>query len=171
MAKKLPIDAFDFYASLGPQRSYQAVADKFKVSKRAVTALAKRERWQARMAGVEEKARDLQEKRALESIDTMNERHLKAARFLQAKAIEALNRMSLDDLSASLRAFEIGFRQERTVRGEPADRTAISIDDRIKTEYERWLVRGVDTAEADRGQVAEEVDSDDQAHPAADAGQ
>ena len=36
--------------SLGPGRSYQAVADRYGVSKRAVTALAKRENWQARLA-------------------------------------------------------------------------------------------------------------------------
>ena len=37
--KKIPPDAFDFYFSLGPPRSYQAVADKYGVTKRAVTAL------------------------------------------------------------------------------------------------------------------------------------
>ncbi len=55
--KKIPTDAFDHYFSLGPGRSYQQVADQYGVTKRAVTALAKRESWQARLAEVEEKAR------------------------------------------------------------------------------------------------------------------
>ncbi len=41
------------YFSLGPGRSCQALADRYGVSKRAVTALAKRENWQARLAEVE----------------------------------------------------------------------------------------------------------------------
>ena len=51
--KKIPSDAFDYYFSLGPGRSYQQVADRYGVTKRAVTALAKRESWQARLADVE----------------------------------------------------------------------------------------------------------------------
>ncbi len=43
--------------SLGPGRSYQQVADRYGVTKRAVTALAKRESWQARLAEIEEKSR------------------------------------------------------------------------------------------------------------------
>ena len=54
--KKIPADAFDHYFSLGPGRSYQQVADRYGVSKRAVTAMAKRENWQARLAAVEQKA-------------------------------------------------------------------------------------------------------------------
>ncbi len=48
--KKIPPDAFDFYFSPGPPRSYQAVADKYGVTKRAVTNLAGREDWQRRLA-------------------------------------------------------------------------------------------------------------------------
>ena len=48
--RKIPPDAFDFYFSLGPPRSYQAVANKYGVTKRAVTNLAGREDWQRRLA-------------------------------------------------------------------------------------------------------------------------
>jgi hypothetical protein len=30
--------------------------------------------------------------------------------------------------------------QERLARGEPTERTAVSVEDVIKREYERWLV-------------------------------
>ena len=45
-ARKIPPEAFDHYFSLGPERSYEAVARKYGVTKRAVTKLAKRESWQ-----------------------------------------------------------------------------------------------------------------------------
>ena len=53
MAKKIPTDAFDYYFSLGPSRSYQAVAEKYGASKRAVVGVAKRENWQKRLLEVE----------------------------------------------------------------------------------------------------------------------
>jgi len=45
MARKIPADAFDYYASLGPDRSYRAVAERYGVSKRAVTKHAAAEGW------------------------------------------------------------------------------------------------------------------------------
>ena len=56
--KTIPTDAFDFYFSLGPGLSYQAVADRYDCSKRAVTSKAKREDWQQRLLSIEAKARD-----------------------------------------------------------------------------------------------------------------
>lgn len=48
MAGKLPPEAFEYYVGLGPGRSYQAVADHFETSKRAVSYRAKQERWPER---------------------------------------------------------------------------------------------------------------------------
>ncbi len=56
--KKIPPEAFDHYFSLGPPRSYQAVAERYGVTKRAVTNLARREDWQRRLTEIEAKARD-----------------------------------------------------------------------------------------------------------------
>ncbi len=49
MTRKLPPDAFSYYAGLGPERSYKAVAKRFRVSKQTVTRRAVRENWQRRM--------------------------------------------------------------------------------------------------------------------------
>jgi hypothetical protein len=38
--RKIPQDAFEFYFSLGPERSYEQVAGRYGVTKRAVTKLA-----------------------------------------------------------------------------------------------------------------------------------
>ena len=46
MNRKLPSDSFEQYFSMGPGRSYRAVAERFNVSKKTVTALATKENWQ-----------------------------------------------------------------------------------------------------------------------------
>jgi hypothetical protein len=47
--KKLPGEAFDFYFQLGPQRTYQSVAEHFQVSKRTVAQRASDEDWTRRV--------------------------------------------------------------------------------------------------------------------------
>jgi hypothetical protein len=44
--KKIPPDAYAFYLGLGPGRSYQAVAERYVVTKRAVAFCADRGHWQ-----------------------------------------------------------------------------------------------------------------------------
>ena len=64
MSAKIPGDAFAHYVSLGPGRSYAAVAEKYDVTKRAVTKLAARENWQQRIHEIERKARRASEEKA-----------------------------------------------------------------------------------------------------------
>jgi len=132
--------AFEFYVGLGADRSYQRVADEFGVSKRAVTKLASRERWQQRVLDVERQAREGAEKRALESLEGMNLRHLKSLKIVQGKALEALRSMPLTTAMEAVRALDMAIRQERLIRGEPSDRTAISVEEVIRREYERWML-------------------------------
>ncbi len=40
---------------------------------------------------------------------------------------------------AAVRALDSSIRQERVVRGEPSDRTATSVEETIRSEYERWM--------------------------------
>lgn len=49
---RLPPEAFEFYVGLGAQRSYQAVAKHYGVSKRSVSKLATKERWQERFESI-----------------------------------------------------------------------------------------------------------------------
>ena len=137
MTSRIPLGAFEFYFA---NRSYRTVAEKYGVSKRAVTAHAKKENWQSRVAEREAKVRQASEKKAIETLEGMNDRHLKSLRFIQGKAIEALRSMALDTAMEAVRAIDISIKQERVIRGEPADRTAVSVEDAIRTEYQRWLV-------------------------------
>ncbi len=76
--KKIPPEAFDFYFSLGPGRSYQTVAERFGVSKRAVTNLAKREDWQRRLVEIEAKAREEADKKNAQTLKAIHERQLQS---------------------------------------------------------------------------------------------
>ena len=137
MKRKLPPEAFDFYVSLGIDRSYQAVATHYGSSKGAVTALAKRDDWQHRLVTVEEKARSRANEKAVETLEQVNDRHLKIARALQGKALEALRSMSLQEARDVIRAIDLGVRQERVILGEPSDRTVLTVD-AIRERFERW---------------------------------
>lgn len=140
MANRIPPDAFHYYLGLGPERSYQSVANRYAVSKRAVTKLATRDRWQDRVVELERKAREGAEQKALESLEAMNLRHLRSLKVVQGKALEALRSMPLSTAMEAVRSLDMAIRQERLIRGEPSDRTAISVEDVIKREYQRWML-------------------------------
>ena len=115
------------------------VAQEYGVSKRAVTKAAVREKWQERLADLEARARESSDKRAVETLEAMNDRHLKSLKVVQRKALEALKAMSLKTAIEAVRALDLAIKHERTIRGEPSDRTAISIEEVIRSEYDRWL--------------------------------
>lgn len=155
MARKLPPEAFSHYVGLGPERSYQAVADNYGASKQAVVKVAKRERWQDRLGEIERKAQQGVDKRAVDSLELMNDRHLKTLQVIQARALEALKTMPLASAMEAVRALDMCITKERLVRGEPSDRTAVSVEDTIRREYDRWMVPNGPTGEGeDAGDAA-----------------
>jgi len=142
MNRLLPADAFAYYVSLGPTRSYDAVALKFEVSKRTVTRTALREQWQGRLEATEKQVRERVDARAVETLEEMNTRHLTTMKLVQRKALDALRTMPLATCMDAVRALSIAVDKERVIRGEPTERSAISVEDVIKREYERWLSDG-----------------------------
>lgn len=154
--RKLPFDAFDFYFSLGPGRSYRAVAEKYGVSKTAVANAAERESWQKRIVECEQKARDAVDKKAVETLEQMSERHLKYCKIIQQKALEALRSMPLSAAMEAVKALNLSIKQERVVRGEPGDRTA-TVEEMIKREYERWMT--TDESEIDDKEIRHDRNS------------
>lgn len=152
MAGKLPPESFEHYFALGPSRSYAAVAKKYGVTKKAVYKRALKERWQERIADIQEKARAHGDEKRVESIEAMNERHLKLMRLVQGKALEALKQYPLETALEAVRALEASIRQERLICGEPSERAAVSVEDVIKREYQSWMTTEVpedDTAKED----------------------
>lgn len=137
--RKLPLDALSYYVSLGPSRSYAQVGEHFGVTKRAVVKLASRERWQAQVEELERNAREKSNAKAGESLEEMNERHLKIARSVQSKALEALMRYPLETALQAVRSLEGSVRQERAIKGEPSGEGAASVESIIRRKYERWM--------------------------------
>ena len=82
MPGRLPPESLAFYFSLGVERSYQAVADRFGVSKTAVANRATEENWQARVEQMEQKAREATEAKVLETVEEMNVRHLRIVKAI-----------------------------------------------------------------------------------------
>jgi hypothetical protein len=79
----------------------------------------------------------------------MRDRHLRAMRFVQGRALDTLKSMPLENAMDAVRALAVSVREERVILGEPGERTAVTVEDAIKREYERWLVpAGVEVAAA-----------------------
>ncbi len=62
----------------------------------------------------------------------------------------------------AVRALDFSIKQERTIRGEPSDRTAVSVEDAIKREYERWMSTDEEGAEAEQEEEDDDDDVDDE---------
>ena len=139
MSKRIPPEAFETYVSLGPGRSYRQVAEDHGVTKRAITSFARRENWSARLAKVESEARVETDKRAVDGLTEMNQRHTKIAKALQGKALEALKDMPLESARDVIRALDLGVRQERLILGEPTERQA-TVEEVTKREIRELLV-------------------------------
>ena len=148
MNRKLPPDAFDFYVNLGPDRSYEKVAEEYGISKRGVTKAAHREDWAGRLAKIEAGARQATDKKLGETIEAMNQRHLKVMKAVLGKALETLKSLPLTNAMDAVRAIDMSLKQERLIRGEPSERTAMTIAETTREEMRRLL-------------VVEEVDEDD----------
>ena len=139
MNRKLPRNAFDFYVELGAERSYQTVADRFGVTKVAVVSCAKRENWQERLRVLDAEARERADRKAVETLEAVRERQLKAARFLMAKAVEAMQKLPAEHAIRAASALNIAWKHELLLLGEPTDRQA-NVEEITKRELARWLV-------------------------------
>lgn len=114
MARKLPAEAFADYVALGPARSYRAIAERYGVSKKAVTQRALKERWQERAAEIEQKAAQAGEQKAAEGLAETNDRHQKIVRAITGKALEALRGMPLRTAMDAVRSLNLAIRLERS---------------------------------------------------------
>lgn len=139
MTNRIPADAFEYYVSLGPDRSYVSVAEHYGVSKRAIVKRASVERWAQRLEKVEAIAREKSDVKLGDALADMRGRHLKTLQVMNMRALEALKNYSLTSGMEAMRAAEMAIKLERLIHGEPTDRSALSVEDVIKREYERWL--------------------------------
>jgi hypothetical protein len=164
---KIPSDAFDFYAAQGEHRSYQATADKFGVSKTAITKCAKREGWGERLAKIEADARAISDRKLTESLAEMQERHLKIVKAMSARVLSGLRDYPLADGMDAIRAADMVIKLERLLAGEASKRTELSIQDITRHEI-RTLLRVVPNEEPRMVEAEVGEDAEDEAEGDAD---
>jgi uncharacterized protein YdaU (DUF1376 family) len=137
--KKIPPDAYAFYLGLGPGRSYQAVAERYVVTKRAVAFCADRENWQKRIREEESKLREKAEKQAAESNKTVRQGQLKVLRFIQGKAIEALKDMSITSAVDAAKVYTLALDKERQLLGDSGDENPSVVEQITRDEVRNLL--------------------------------
>ena len=113
---RLPPTAFAYYLGLGPERSYQKVAEHFGVSRQAVAKRGKKEDWCMEVARHEEKERQRANQAASDSLAEMNERHRKTLQIVQKKALEALRTTSTMRAKEAASVLVAAIKSERAVR-------------------------------------------------------
>ena len=91
---------------------------------------------------IEEEANARTDEKLTETLEQMNERHIKMVKLIQKKALEALKTMPLNTAIEAVRSLDSAIKQERLIRGEPTDRAAINVEDVIRREYDRWMSDG-----------------------------
>jgi|GEM_PF-2828193 len=119
MAKKLDDGAFEVYVSLGTERSYQAVADHYGVTKKTVVRHAKEGRWIERLQEIEAEAQKKVDERASETLAEMHSRHLRMLKVVQARALKAVQDYPLTNGVQGMRAIDAAIKLERLIRAEP----------------------------------------------------
>ncbi len=100
--RKLPVDAFAFYVALGDGRSYQAVADAYEVTKRAVVDRAAEENWQERVEAIDKVAQESAEADAADTIADAKARHLRRSAELHHAITEVATPQRMKAVLASL---------------------------------------------------------------------
>jgi hypothetical protein len=155
--KRLPPEAFDHYLELGADRSYDAVALKYGVSRITVLRHAEKHRWQARLREAERGAREQSNKKAVDTLQVVKERQLTEARILEHRALEALKTLPPEKAGKAAAMLNIAWKHELLLLGEPSERTELTVEEVTKREIETLLRRV---------EVDEEEDADgEEEHP------
>jgi hypothetical protein len=139
--KRLPPEAYSYYVELGPERSYEAVAKQFGVSKVTVVNHATKERWQERLREAERAAREEANKKAIDTLQAVKERQLTEARILEHRALEALKTLPPEKASKAAMMLNIAWKHELVLLGEASDRTEVTIEEVTQREIRTLLKR------------------------------
>jgi hypothetical protein len=160
VSKRIPELAFEYYAGLGPGRSYDAVAIHFNASKRGIAKLAQREDWQGRLERAEHEARERSQAKVIESLEEMNDRHLKMAMIVQQRAIEALRSAAMEDPVKAAQALVRAIQLERMLRGNAGEQEEADVMDIVREEGRKLLQWVEIEHDADADLAADGADDD-----------
>lgn len=157
MTKRIPLEAFEFYVGLGPGRSYTATAAHYGVHRRSLVRVAKKHNWQARLRDIETEAQEQAKQRLTESYSAVTERHLKTLRAIQARALQALQKMPLSTGMQAVRALDLAIKGEQIIMRPAQEKQGRG------TTLEDLVTRARELEEA--GEVPESEDQGDDTGP------
>jgi hypothetical protein len=159
MRKRIPAEeAFQYYLSLGPSRSYEQVAQQFGASLRGVTKCAGKHKWSARMAKIDRDAQERTEKEFAESKAETRERHLKVLKAIEMQGLAALQKFPIDSGFAGVKAVEAAIKLQRVIMGEPSTQVGVTVMENTKREIEQFIARADEPEDDDDGE--DEFDDD-----------
>ena len=150
---KIPDDAFERYVALGPERSYQLLAEKLGVDKRSVSRHASKEKWVQRLAKIQEEARAATDKKLVESLQAVREQQLREVRFLRSEALKVMKGLTPEKAIKIASALNIAWKHELLLLGEPTERTS-NVEEIIRREYERWMGEDEDDEDPEAEQAS-----------------
>jgi len=159
-------EMFQAYVAMGDSRSYRRIAEQFGISKPAVTTIAMKYEWMARLRVIDAEARREADKKLTDARVEAHERHLKFAKLIQTRAVQGLQAHQFDSARDSAKALVEGVKLERTSLGESNDHHTLSIQALTKREVET-LVTGSLFPDEDE-EVDLDVDEDAPAEPTDD---
>ena len=115
-----------------------------------------------RLRELEAESRKRSEAKAINDMEAVRERQLRAARYVQTRALEAMKALPAERAAKLASALSIGWKHELLLLGEPTERAA-SVEDVTRREVRDLLV-GRDE-EDDWGDGDGDPDHDDQPAP------
>jgi len=139
VSRKLPDDAFEAYVAMGAKRSYEALAQRYGASKRAIAKKASRENWSERMAKIEQGVRQKSDEGMVDAMAEMRERHMGTVKAMGLRALAALKEYPLTSGMDAIRAAEIAIKLERLLAGEPGERSELAIAEVTREEIQKLL--------------------------------
>lgn len=120
-------EAFTIYRDMGTDRTLAKVAKGLGKSGTLIEGWSARWNWDARVKAFDAHLDAIGIKARESEIIAMNKKHIKIGETMQAKALQRLQRLNIDDMDANeIRQFlDTAIKIERQARGESTDRLDI----------------------------------------------
>lgn len=131
--------AFQWYVSQGAARSLRETARKFGCNKRTMQKISERHHWQEKLRVIEGEVRERVTEKTKSDLTEVAERHLKLARAIQTRGIQALQKLEFNTAWHASKAIEMAAKLERLVLGEATERNGESVQEATRREVETLL--------------------------------
>ena len=92
-------EAFKLYRDMGLKRSNHAVCEQLSKSRQLISRWKKQWDWDSRVRDYDNELEKEAHKEAVKNLKDMTSRHIKISMQLQRKALEALDKMKVEDMS------------------------------------------------------------------------